>query len=56
MPPVIAVRRSLSAYVTRSIGRRLRERVRRSKSSWRAVIWVYAGFLILHQWVLVPSA
>jgi hypothetical protein len=43
-------------YGTRSIGRRLPEPLGRSNSSWRAVIWVYAGLLILHQSVLVPSA
>jgi hypothetical protein len=44
------------AYGTRSIAPRLRGPARRSKSSCRAVICVYAGFLILHQLVLVPSA
>ena len=47
---------SYGLYGTRSIEGRLREPVRRSNSSWRAVICVYAGFLILHQLVLVPSA
>src|SRR5215218_7331775 len=31
----------------------MREPVRRSKSSWRAVIWVYAEFSILKELVLV---